>query len=400
MWFLGSLGLAFFVWFIATLESDPIATTIYRNVPIQIRTDDGLIITEQSRRIVNVNVRAPQSVLAQLDSDDIEVVADVTNLSAGEHRVDLQTNVSRRAIPDPSPRWVIIELEEAREQLVPLEYTIANPLPAGFEIQGDGPILEVQQVLISGPRSLVEQVTAAQISLDLAQRRNPYTTEARVLALDVEGNTIDGVAVDPPLIEVSLPIQARSDIRQVSVIPNILLETLPDGYTLGSIDYEPKILLVSGPQPDLGDAPSTIFTQAIDLTNRTSTFEQAVNVLLTDSDLFIVGPQTISISVPITPLLSSRQFDPVPVEIIGLDASLRATVSPSDVTVLVTGPQILLEDLTLDDIRAVIDLNGLATGNYQLAADVSVNLDPELISTISVLPSEVDVEIEAAPSAG
>ncbi len=400
MWFLGSIGLAFVVWFIATLESDPIDTLIFRNIPIQVKADEGLIITEQSRRTVTVNVRAPHSVLEQLGSDDIQVIADLSHLGAGEHRIDLQTEVSRRAVPDPSPRWVLITLEEEREQLVPVETVISNPLPAGYELQGGDVLLDPQQVLVSGPLSLVTQVNAVQVTLDLQQRRNPFSVDARALPVDVDGKEIDGVTVEPASVEVTIPIQARSDIRQVSVIPNILLETLPEGYTVGSISYEPQILLIGGPLNSLPNAPSTVFTEPIDLTDRTSTFEQAVNVILPNPNFFIVGQQTINIQVPITPLLSSRQFDPVPVEIIGLNANLTATVSPPTVTVLITGPQLLLDKLKLDDIRAVIDLNGLEAGNYQLPADVSVNIDPGAISTMSVLPAELDIEIQSATSGG
>jgi YbbR domain-containing protein len=402
MWFLGSMALAFFVWIIATLESDPINASIFRNVPIQIQVDEGLIITDQSRRVVSVNVRAPQSILDQLDTDDIQVIADMHQLGSGEHRVDLQALVSRRADPDPSPRWVIVELEEAREQLVPVEVQITSALPPGFEIQDGEPVLETRQVLVSGPLSMVQQVAATHVSLNLEQRRNPFSDEIRVIPVDLDGNIVEGVTVEPPLIEVSVPIQTRSDIRQVSVVPNIQLETLPEGYALSSIEYAPQVVLLRGPPEPLRGAPGTLFTTPIELTGRTGTFEETVNVLFPNELLFIVGPQTVNVSIAITPLLSSRQFDPVPVEVIGLTNKLAAVLSPQEITVLITGPQIALDDLDLDDIRAVIDLNGLDEGNYQIPAQVSVNLDPGQITNISVLPSEVDVDIEAsaAPSSG
>jgi YbbR domain-containing protein len=220
--------------------------------------------------------------------------------------------------------------------------------------------------------------------------------------VDLDGNIVEGVTVEPPLIEVSVPIQTRSDIRQVSVVPNIQLETLPEGYALSSIEYAPQVVLLSGPPEPLRGAPGTLFTTPIELTGRTGTFEETVNVLFPNELLFIVGPQTVNVSIAITPLLSSRQFDPVPVEVIGLTNKLAAVLSPQEITVLITGPQIALDDLDLDDIRAVIDLNGLDEGNYQIPAQVSVNLDPGQITNISVLPSEVDVDIEAsaAPSSG
>ena len=90
-----------------------------------------------------------------------------------------------RARPDTAPRRITITLEAAQEKLIPVEAVVTDALPRGFEIQGGSPQLETSQVLVSGPQSLVEQVTAARVVLNLSQRRNPFTDELRLLAVNV-----------------------------------------------------------------------------------------------------------------------------------------------------------------------------------------------------------------------
>ncbi|MBZ0299008.1 MAG: hypothetical protein K8J31_04670 [Anaerolineae bacterium] len=391
MWFVGSLALAFFVWVIATLDSNPIAERSFPNIPIQIEHDPGLVITRQSHTAATVRVRAPQSTIDQLDSTDIQIFADLRQLGADEHTVDLQITVSRRVSVDSSPRRIRVTLEAAQEKLVPVETVVTEALPRGYEIQGDNPVLEANQVLVSGALSQVEQVTAANVYLNLSQRRNPFSDDLRLIPVNADGGTVENVTVEPETIQVTVPVQTRSDIRQVSVSPNIHVDTLPAGYALSSIEYEPQVVLISGPPDALEIAPGSVFTEPVDLTDHTETFQTTSPILLPNTRLFVVGNQTVNITIGISPLLSSRQFDRIPVEVIGLNENTRVTISPQEVTVLMTGPQILLDTLTTQDVRAVLDLNGLGDGNYQLQPDVSLNADQSALTNLSVLPAELDV---------
>ncbi len=393
MWFAGSIALAFFVWVIATLDSDPILERTFARIPIRVEHDPGLVVTEQRTSSAMVRVRAPQSTLDQLENDDIQIMADLRQLGPGEHVVNLQASVSRRASLDTTPRRITVELEIAQEKLIPVEIIISEALPRGYEIEAGSPVLSTNQVLVSGPQSLVEQVVAAQVVLNLSQRRNPFTDDLRLLPVDVDGQTVENVTVEPATIQVNVPIQTRSDIRQVTVTPNILADTLPAGYALSSIEYEPQIMLISGAPEALESAPGTLFTEPIDLTGRTADFELTTTIVLPNDNLFMIGGQSVNISVGITPLLASRQFDRVPTEIIGLSQGFTATISPKEVTVLMTGPQILLSTLEADDVRVVLDLNGLSEGNYQLAPDVLLNADQSVLTNLSVLPTELDVVI-------
>jgi YbbR domain-containing protein len=393
MWFAGSLTLAFFIWMLATLDSDPIQERNFAGIPIQVIAEQGLVVTGQSVNTATVRVRAPLSTLSQLERDDIQVTANLRGLGAGEHRVALEATVSRRAIPDPAPRRITVTLEASQEKLVPVETLITDPLPAGFEIASDGLTVETNQVLISGPQSQVEQVTEALIQLNLRQRRNTFSDDFRLVPVDADGNPVDDITIEPSTVEVSVPIQPRADIKQVSVTPNILVDTLPDSYSLSSIVYSPQVILISGPPEALENAPGTLFTEPIDLTNHTTSFEATTVVQVPDSRLFVIGTPTVQVSIGITPLLSSRQFDRIPIEKVGLAPNYRAESSPSEVTVLITGPQSVVNTLSADNLRVIVDLNGLGAGSHQLTPEVGINIAEGTHINISVLPAEIDVLI-------
>src|SRR5689334_22619192 len=102
VWFIASLGLAFIVWLIATTQADPIVTRSFAGIPVQFQPDTGLVLTTVNRRSVTVNVRARQTVMDLLTSEDITVRANLVGMGPGNHTVQLESTVSqsRQALAD------------------------------------------------------------------------------------------------------------------------------------------------------------------------------------------------------------------------------------------------------------------------------------------------------------
>lgn len=397
IWFGGSLALAFFVWVIATFQSDPIQQQPFaERIPIQITPDAGLLITsaqpaDQQTRLV---IRAPRSVLDLLTREEIEVWADLTGLGPGAHTVELQSRLARQpaTIVDMSPRQMRVVLESADARQVPLRAVVTNEPPAGFSREEPHFDVNLNQVEVTGPASRVAEVVAAQASLNLNNQRSPYEADMRLVAVDADGNPVADVVLDPQIVHVTVNIQRRDDVREVTVRPNIQ-GAPPDGYVLSSLSYSPQAVLVSGSPAQLASLPDVLSTQPVDLTNRTSSFSLTVPVVLPSADLLLLTDQVITVTVEINPLTTSRQFEGVPVEIIGLQNGMAARPAPNQVTVLLTGPQPELKDLAAQDVRVAVDVNGLDVGSHSLTPTVSIRQGQIPATNVSVLPAEIDVDI-------
>jgi YbbR domain-containing protein len=394
LWLLGSLALAFFVWVIAVAQSDPIMERRIGGVPVEIVPDDGLLVTNDPRDTVIVTVRGQRTVLDLLASDDVRAQANLHGLQAGTHVVELHAEVTpgRNArVVDISPRQLSITLELVAQRFVPVLASIVAEPPPGF--QYDSPVFDVQQnqVLVNGAQSKVDQVVAAQIELDLSDHRNPVGLDLSLTPVDVNGDIVTDVTLEPQIAHVTINIQRRNDVREVRVSPSILVDTLPSGYVLTSVSYDPQVVLIGGAPDQMDAIPDTIPTAPIDLTNHTEDFETSVSVELPDESLLLVGDQTITVAIGVEPRTANRQFDSVPVTITGLAEGYSAQIAPDTVTVLVTGPQPLLEALAPNNIQVTVDLDNLAEGNYQLEPQVNITRG-DTVST-SVLPAEIDVQI-------
>jgi len=400
LWFLGSLVLAFFVWLFATSQADPFVQWRQSGLQIHLTPDDGLIITNQGSLpgVAAAQLRAPQSVRQLFASDDIIISANLDGLGPGLHVVPLQASVVRQAsVVDISPRQITVELEVLQSQLKPVAVDIVSQPPMVYSV-GE-PVLDMRQVEVSGPTTSVEQVAEVIASVSLEGQRTSFEGDVRVTPVDVEGNTITGVTLDPQTVHVTIAIEPRSGVREVRVQPNIVGE-LPEGYVhTGEFDYNPKTIVVSGPETVLNNLPGSISTAPIDLSDKTSSFEVTVPVELPDERLVIVTGRTVTVSVGIGTQTITRQFDHIPVEFIGSRIGLEYSTVSSDVTVLLTGPQPLLSQLTENDLSVLVDVSNLEAGESEQIAPVVSLLDSGAVVTSSVLPAQIDVEARVAQEA-
>lgn len=401
-WFLIALGLSIFVWVTATTQSDPIETwRMVERVPIRFTPDSGLLITNQSEltTTAQVQLRSPRSVRQLMSGEDIQVWADLTGLGPGEHTIPLASRVApdrRATVINTSPSQITVTLELEASQLKTVEALVTtDPAPL---VRLDDIRLDALQVLITGPASRVEQVAKAVLPLDLSNARSTFEIDLRPIPVDVDGQTVSGVNLSPTVIHVIVEISPRSDVRELRVLPD-LIGQLPEGYVLApTFDYEPTSIIVSGPSEVLTTLPDTILTTPIDLSGRRQDFVVDVTAQLPDPRLLILSGRTIRVSVGVTAPTTTRQFDRIPVEIIGLRDGLTVQLLPQEVTVLVTGAQPVLATLTQSGIRVAVNLGALTTaGTYRVEPLASVDANSEL--SIAVLPDEIDVQIGAMAEA-
>jgi YbbR domain-containing protein len=394
MWFLGSLVLAFVIWLIAVSQSDPfVQWRLSERVPIRVTPDPGLIITNQSDFPSNASVqlRGQRSVQQLLAPDDVLVWADLSNLGPGEHTVQLDSRVARQAsVVGISPSQITVRLEVEEAQLKPVRVDIVSQPPLIYS--AGEPVLDVHQVEVSGPASRVAQVVEALVPVPLEGQRTAFEDDIRVMAVDADGRQVAGVTVDPQTVHIHIDIEPRSDVREVRVQPNIVGE-LAEGYVLTpAFDYTPQTVVVSGPAAVLESLPGTFFTAPISLSDKTSSFEITVPVELPDPRLVVVTGRAITVTVGIDTQTITRQFDNIPVEVIGQRTDLEYHTITNEVTVLVTGPQPLLNELISSDLSVLVDVSGLNAGDsVQLAPDASI-ADGEVVVTTSVLPALIDVQ--------
>jgi YbbR domain-containing protein len=399
LWLAVSLLLASGVWYIAVTSADPIAKRSFRSIPVQVVPSDTAEMTNSRLRTATVTIQGLQTTISARRAEDIVVRADLSRLGPGTHSVPLEVDVAqpdtdsfRRLVSLVQPAQIIVELEplEAHQKKVVIEM-LETP-PVGF--RHDEPEPNVTEVLVSGAASRVGQVVAVRGALDLSARRNPIEVDLRLHAVDADGNRISDVELDPPTATVSVNIARRDDIRQIAVRPNVLLDTLPAGFTLKNQSYDPESIFVSGAPEQLAQISDTLFTEPISLIERQEGFVITVPVQLPGDDLFVMsGDNNVTVSIEIIAIIDSRQIDNIEVAHIGLDSDYAVSIVPKAISAIVTGPVVTVDALSVESIQVIVDLQGLSPGVYDIEPSISISQAELREENVSLLPDVVNVEI-------
>ena len=374
LWLAVSALLATGVWYIAVTSVDPIRQRRFDNLSIQFVPSSMGVMTNSAARSADVTIQGSQTIVSSRLTSDIVVRADLSRLGPGTHSVPLTVEVVkpdsdsfRRLVTRVEPSQINIELEPRESQQSRIEVELVAAPPIGF--RSDEPQPDIDQVRVSGAASLVSQVVAVRGELDLSASRNPLEVDLRLHAIDADGNRVTGVELEPQTAAVSVNISRRDDIRQIAVRPNVLLSSLPVGFTLKNQSYEPESLFVSGAPDQLERISDTLLTAPISLEGREEGFVTSVPVQLPDDELFVMGGDSnITVSIEIIPIVVSRQIDSIEVGHIGLGDGFDVSIVPKTASAIVTGPVVYVDALSLEDIQLVDRPGRIGAGRLRSGA--------------------------------
>jgi YbbR domain-containing protein len=167
------------------------------------------------------------------------------------------------------------------------------------------------------------------------------------------------------------------------------------GYRLANISVFPPVVTVFSGDPALVNSlPGALETQPLDLENANDEVTTRLAVNLPEG-VSLVGEQTVLVRVNVTPIQSSLTLSNKAIEVQGLLAGLFVQVAPDNVDVILSGPLPLLDTLSPQDVRVIIDVTDLGAGTHQLTPDVDVLISDIVVE--SILPGTLEVTISRTP---
>ncbi|HNB53793.1 MAG TPA: CdaR family protein [Anaerolineales bacterium] len=398
--FLTAFLLAIIVWVLAVINADPnITCPAPTSMPLNVLgRDPNLLLLQQMPETVAVQLRAPRSVCERLARNPGSVIAslDLSTLTSGEYSLKVIPQVSDEYRPvrvlSVTPDTINFTLEEYAVRVLPLRFEVTGDPAPGFT--KGATVVGNALVTVSGRKTIVEQVVNAVVSLDITDAQQEIIEERPIVLLDAEGKTLTGLTLDIDTVTVQQKIERPSTYRDVTV--KVVTSGQPaEGYLLTSITPFPQNVTVFSVDPQIvREMPGFVETTPITLTGATSNIEQRVFLNLPEG-VSIAGEQSVLVQITISAIPSSRSLT-MDVETIGLAPGLQAQIFPSSINIIISGPLPVLEALQPGDIRAVLDLTGLAPGQYTLVP--RVELLPIGLRINSFLPNSLDVTITIPPS--
>lgn len=398
---INSLALAFVlsvaVWVVAITEENPSEVRLFDDpIPIEIvgKRNDMVVVGPITTH-ATVSLRAPRSVWNTLTSDQVRLIADLSGLEAGAHEVEIQpeVTVSTARVVAVSPATLVVTLEALRRREVEIRVQVEGAPAVGYQV-GEA-VVDPAQATLSGPESLVAQVSELVAVANVDGLKDDLDRVIKLQAVNADGEPLGtSVQVTPASVRVVLPIEQQSGYKDVAV-KVIWRGQVAAGYRLTDIKVSPPIVTVFSSEPSAVDAlPGFVETEPLDLTARQRDIDVCVDLAL-PAGVSLVSVRCVSVVIGVAAIESSVTV-PREVDVRGLGAGLQATASPGTVDVVLTGALPVLEGLTQDDVRVVIDVTGRGPGTYQLTPEVI--LLPSDVEASLVLPATIEVIIERKTS--
>ncbi|HSK88602.1 MAG TPA: CdaR family protein [Anaerolineales bacterium] len=392
--FLLALVLGLSVWVSAVSDADPNEVRTYPSpVPLEVvGQDPSLVRTSEVPSSLEVSLRAPRSVWETLTAreDAVRAILDLQGLSAGEHNMEVQIIVAIRPyqIVQADPSTVTVVLESLATQTFPLALSLSGQPAAGYQV-GEA-TMELNEVAVSGPESIVQQATRARVFVSLDGVRDGIEEAIPIQVLDGQNKILQGVTINPEAVRVNVPISPQAGYRDVAV-KVVVQGQQAAGYRIENISVFPPVITVSSSDPELVNRlPGVVETQPLNLQDRKEDISTRLALALPDN-ITIQGAQTVQVQVSISPIQTSLTLLNQPINVNGLSEGLAAQVFPQTVDVIVSGPLPVLDALTSRDIVVSVDATGLGVGTYQLTPEVRVSVENVLVE--SILPGGVEAVI-------
>lgn len=396
-----SLLLAFFIWVIAIISNDPTEEGRFsQSVTIETTgLSEDMIITGGLPYTVSINLRAPNSVWRKisLERTPAKAIIDVTGLEAGTHQVPISVQIGVSPIQivsfSPSTATVTIDRYETREfQIAVVE---KGEIPTAF--RAETPVLSQETVSISGTVSQLDQIDKVFVELDRSNKTETIEESLQISAVNADGRTVRDLTFEPEKVKVTQEIRMRGGYRILSVKLSVTGE-IAQGYRVDTINVDPGFVTVySADKELLNSLNSYIETETVMLDEIFTSTARKVGLNVPEG-VTLVGDSTVTMNISVSAIEGTTTFSQIPVTVIGLEEGLEVAVSPGDIDVYLIGPIVTLSQIEPEDIHAVVEIQDLAAGNYQIAPDVEVTSN-DTITVQSVMPATVEVQITSIEEA-
>jgi hypothetical protein len=268
---------------------------------------------------------------------------------------------------------------------VPVDVVLGN----GAALSGSPPTNVT--VRLRGPDSLLRRVDPYDLSVRVDLReaaggeRTVPLTARNVIGVPVD---LEVALIDPDHVRLAV---AKKKRREIPVVPTIAGRP-PRGYKVYRAIAYPDSLLVEGPEARIA-AVSKLQTEPIQVGDQTEMFMARVGAVPESSDLRVVDPRPLDVSVYIDLAPVDATIDRVPVVAAGASG---VSIVPAAISVTVSAPSALIPKLRNGHIRAVVDASEPASG---VSPRIELpGLDAEeraKVSVRSMLPKKVDVRRSA-----
>lgn len=375
-----ALVVSFAMWLYVITVVSPESEETFYNVPVVLQgdtvlNDRGFMLLMEEKPTVTLTLTGNRSDLIKLNSSNITLTADLSKIyEEGEHELlysisfpgDVPSGAVAVMRKDPGSIPVTVERKITDK---PVDVVIddgGTNVDKGYLIQDTK--LDYDQILISGPASVVSDIVMARINVDYTGRNKTFGEDFFITLCDEEGNPVDSKWVEVDRSSVFLEVV----VHQVKEIPLTVTVVEGGGATTqtSKVTVDPQTITVSGAEADLKDL-ETLELGRVDLSEFKEDTELEFEIKLPSGVKAVDDTTSARVTVQFLDL-QIREMTVTRFETQNVPEGMEAKVMVQELKLSIRGPKAVVENLTANDVWIVVDLTDAKIGNSNVEAQVVV----------------------------
>lgn len=377
---LASLVIAFGLWLYVITSVNPEWEETYYDIPVSLQNDSalqerGLMITTDETPTVTLKLKGNRADLLQLNESNITLAADLSRIyETGEQQLSYSiypSNLPSNAftVESQMPLRITLNVERRVTKEVPVSVMFEGEIAEGYMADSQHPVFDYETVSITGPSPVIEEITQAQLTVDLTGRTE---TIREALAFDLcnaDGEKVDAHQVVANIGEINLTVV----IQKMKEIPLTL--TLVDGggatQKTSRVKITPSSITVCGNETAL-DALTEINLGTVNLGELIQPMtEQPFTIKIPEGlqNLTNISEAKVSISFP---NLRTQTFRVTNIQPVNVPEGMECELVTKELQITVRGPRELITAMKETDIAVTVDLASAGIGTSSVRATVTL----------------------------
>lgn len=341
---------------------------------------------------MKITIRGNISEIYSVKLDDIKLEADLSSLALkkGENTIPvvIKSTPSGIRVLGSENLNVQINVDELVTKSVPVKIVLKGAAKSGF--YAITPDLGNKQVMIKGPSKIVDQVKYVSAACDVSDAVSDVTQKVSLQAESENGTKFNYLIIEPDTLNITIPV---NKVKTVGV--NVKLTGNLDSSSLvkSVLPVSPAIEIAAN--DDVLGSISSIDTEPVNVKELKG--DQSIEAKLVIPTGVTVVNNTTAVKLNVTYKNPSSKMLTVPIKTRDLSSDLEAVLSSSNISINVSGPEGLINNLTGDSIDCYIELQGVTTGTYDFEVNVKL---PDGITSSGINPTKVNAAISSKNTGG
>ncbi len=378
-----SIVLAIIIWFILSITLYPTIYLTVDDVPVALNMEgttanaQGLAALDYDKgTLADISISGMRYEIGNYTAEDLTATVDLSEVTGpGTYELDIKVTANDGSceVLNISPETVKVKFDYIKTVAVPLQVR-ATSISADEGYSLDTPVVSPATINVTGPEKLVQKVSYAVFAIDQKKvLTEAYTTsDGKLLLYSEDGSLIDDSSfeLDYEPISVNFPVYFLKDMKF-----SFDYQGVPDNFDTSIIKYSlstDSIEIMSKNSDILNQ--DTIHLGYINL--NTINLEDPVTfaVSLDAGQTSTSGIDTVTVNFDSTGFVSKEFTIPSSnIKVIGVPMDKMAVLSTKALTsVVIYGPQDVMENLSANDLIAEYDMqsSALDNGSYTRAVKI------------------------------